>query len=482
MIADMRRTAPVQEPSEIQALQRIVVGMRNGMEQVLRGQQYQGARDVYEALGYEDNPTFDHFYAQYKRQDIAKAIINKPVSATWRGPLVITEQDDDKETPLEAGWTELESKLKLKLKLIQLDKLAGLGRYGVLFLGLSDTNDREGLSQAVVPRAGLELLYVRPLSEQHAKVDTYVTDTADERYGMPLTYKVIIDTPGGTGSESMTVHHSRIIHIAEGLMMDGVNGEPRLEAVFNRLKDLEKLVGGSAEMFWRGARPGYHGQIDPEVQMSDIDKDKLKDQLDEYEHNLRRFLVSSGVSVKSLETQVADPSAHVDIQVMMISAVTGIPKRILTGSERGELASTQDETNWLEMIQQRREEFAGPVIVQPLVDRLIEYGVLPKPAKTYYVNWKDLWSTSDKDKAEVGQIRSTALAAYVSSPFAMDILPPTVFLKYILNMSDEDIAQIEEMQEQAMLDEEAEALDRDDEALEVELQRAAKEKGEIDEE
>ena len=192
--------------------------------------------------------------------------------------------------------------------------------------------------------------------------------------------------------------------------------------------------------------------------------------------------MGSGISIKSLETQVADPSAHVDVQVQMISAVTGIPKRILTGSERGELASTQDETQWLESIGQRRHEFAEPMIIRPLVDRLIGFGVLPAPIETYFVNWEDLWSTSDKDKADIGAVRSQALQSYVSNPFAMDILPPTVFLKYILNMSDDDVSLIEEMREQAMLDEEAEALDRDDEALEVELQRAAKEKGEIDEE
>lgn len=479
-MSETKRTAPG-GASEIQALQRMVVGMRNGMAQVLRGAQYGGARDIYEALGYEKEPTFDHFYTQYKRQDMARAIINKPVGMTWKGPLVITEADDDEETPLEAAWVELEERLKLKVKLIQLDKWTGLGRYGVLFLGLNDSPDQSGLASPVKVSAGLQLLYVRALSEKDAKVSTWEMDVNDERYGLPLTYKLTLTNPGSSNTQDIIVHHTRCIHVADGLMEDSVNGEPRLEAVFNRLKDLEKLVGGSAEMFWRGARPGYHGQVDPDIQMSDEEKGKLQDQLDEYEHNLRRFLVGSGISIKSLETQVADPSAHVDVQVQMISAVTGIPKRILTGSERGELASTQDETQWLESIGQRRHEFAEPMIIRPLVDRLIGFGVLPAPIETYFVNWEDLWSTSDKDKADIGAVRSQALQSYVSNPFAMDILPPTVFLKYILNMSDDDISLIEEMREQAMLDEEAEALDPEEEALEEETRRAAEEGGEGDE-
>ena len=470
MMDKSKETAPVNNSEQdIQTLQRIVMGMKDGLATVLRGKQYDGARDVYEALGYEDNPTFDNYYTQYKRQDIAKAIINKPISATWRGPLIITEADDDEETPLEKEWLALEDRLKLKGKLIQLDKWTGLGHYGVLFMGLSDTKTRAELINPVESTSGVELLYVKPLSEFDAKVNTWEMDITNERYGLPLTYKITITAPSTHTTENLVVHYSRVIHVAEGLMADSITGEPRLEVVFNRLKDLEKLVGGSAEMFWRGARPGYHGEVSPETQMTEEEKGKLKEQLDEYEHNLRRFLVSSGVSVKSLATQVADPSNHVDVQIQMISAVTGIPKRILTGSERGELASSQDATNWLENIQQRRDEFAEPIIVRPFVDRLIEYGVLPAPVDKYMVDWEDLWSTSDKDKAAVGAVRATALASYAGSPYAMDIMPPSVFLKYILNMSDDDITQIEEMRKEAQLEEEKEAASQEEEALAMEL-------------
>ena len=126
------------------------------------------------------------------------------------------------------------------------------------------------------------------------------------------------------------------------MLEDEVNGLPRLEAVFNRLLDLEKIVGGSAEMFWRGARPGFQGIVSEGYNMTDEDIDELQKQLDEYEHGLRRFLINRGVSLDALAQQVSDPRNHVDVQLQMISAITGIPRRILTGSERGELASTED--------------------------------------------------------------------------------------------------------------------------------------------
>jgi hypothetical protein len=218
--------------------------------------------------------------------------------------------------------------------------------------------------------------------------------------------------------------------------------------VFNRLKDLEKLVGGSAEMFWRGARPGYAGKLDPEYMLTKDTEEGLKRQLDEFENNLRRILMLEGVTLDSLEPQVVDPSMHVDIQIQMISAITGIPKRILTGSERGDLASTQDKDNWLDLIQMRREEYAEPKIIRATIDRCIEFGVLPKPEKeTYKIKWQDLYAPSVKDQADIGQIRSLALKHYTYNPEAEQFIPFEAFLTFFLGLEDEEVEYIKKLQQ-----------------------------------
>ena len=174
--------------------------------------------------------------------------------------------------------------------------------------------------------------------------------------------------------------------------------------------DLEKLVGGSAEMFWRGARPGYQGIINEDYQLTPEVEAGLKDQLDEYENNLRRILLNEGLELKGLAPQVADPKDHVDVQIQMISSITGIPKRILTGTERGELASGQDITSWYSTIYSRREEHAEQSIVRPFVDKMIELGILPEPVtEEYQIRWADLFADSDMSMAEIGRVRATAL-------------------------------------------------------------------------
>lgn len=434
------------------------------------GIQYSGDRDIYKALGYKEVLTFQDFATMYERNDMAKAIINRPAEATWRGEVLLFEGEDDRETALEKEWTALATKFRLKSKFTRLDKLSNLGEYGVFLLGFSDAKSQEDLAKPVTRGSGLRLLYVKPLSKGRAEVQQTVQSSSDERFGLPEMYQISYGDHKLAG-KTFLVHHSRVIHVPGELLESEYEGEPRLKAVYNRLVDLEKLVGSSAEMFWRGARPGYGATLRENYQATDLTQETLQAQIDEYEHNLRRFLLLDGVDLSSLAMQIADPRGHVDIQVQMISAETGIPKRILTGSERGELASTEDKSSWLELIQGRREEYAEEQIVKPFVDRLIEFGVLPPPGPGgYSVKWSDLYSQSDKDKAEVGKVRASSLREYATQPSAMDILPPEAFYVYCLGLEPEDVEYIQELRDQMIADEEKamEGAEEEERALQEE--------------
>ncbi len=429
------------------------------------GLQYGGDRDLYQAFGYITDLKYNDYEAKYQRQDIASAIINRPVSATWRGGFKLVESSDEDSTQLEKDWEALNKELSLISKFVRADKLSGVGSYGILLLGLSGVKNNEGFADPV-KGVNNQLLYVKPLSEKTAKVSEWEKDPLSSRFGKPKFYKVTVQVGEGTTDE-LKVHYTRILHIPAGQLLESeTNGTPRLQAVYNRLMDLEKLVGGSAEMFWRGARPGYAAKIDSEADVNDDTVDGMQTQFDEYEHNLRRVLVSEGMDLKALEMQIADPSKHVDVQLQMISAATGIPKRILTGAELGELASSQDSTNWNQVIQSRRSEYAEVVIVRPFIDMLIEYGVL-NPPKTeeegYNIEWVDLWAPSDKEKAEVGKIRAEAGAAS-GVP-----LPLEAVLTHFFGFSPEQVQlvlkQIEgNMQDEDKLKEDEEALLAEEEA------------------
>jgi len=298
-----------------------------------------------------------------------------------------------------------------------------------------------------IPQTNLQLKYVVPYGEDKVQIVEWVTDAKNERYGMPLIYSVSQTTETGALTV-LRVHYSRVLHITGEKLDSETYGVPVLQRVFNRLMDIEKLVGGSAEMFWRGARPGYAGKVDKDYTPTAEDEAALGVKLKEYENNLRRILIAEGVDFHALEQQIADPQNPLDVQMQMIAAITGIPKRILMGSELGELASTQDRNSWISYVTTRREEYAEGQIVEPFVDMLMELGVLPK--QDYQVEWPDLASVSDKDKAEVGAILSKTIAEYASQPMAQEVMPLKSFMKYILKLSDEQVEAIKQDREEAL--------------------------------
>lgn len=435
------------------------VASRMALARTVGTQTYGGVRNIYQALGYMDNITYQDYYNRYKRQDMAKAIIDRPAMITWSGKLTLSEPDivgGD----FQKAWDDLNKEIKIKSRLVRFDKLVQVGRYGVLLLGLDDVSNVDAFSRPVAS-GKRRLLYLKPYGEGSAKILEYDKDVNSPRYGLPMLYSL-----GGTSTESsitvedtrpLKVHHSRIIHVAGDLLESEIFGTPKLEAVFNRLMDLEKLVGGDAEMFWRGARPGFAGKVDPEFMMTDATKKDLQDQINEYEHDLRRILVNEGVNLEALEQQIADPKNHVDVQISMISAVTSIPKRILIGSERGELSSGQDRSEWLSFVETRRRDYAEPLILRPVVDKFIEYEILPKPKEDQYtIQWEDLLSLTEKDRMEIGKGRSMALRDYSNSPVASSMIPFQAFVKYFLGLPEEDVLSIQQMQEKEIGEEQKE--------------------------
>jgi hypothetical protein len=401
---------------------------------------YGGDRDIYNALGYKKVLTYADYWSRYLRQDIAKAIIDRPVKASWKGEIEVIETIKEQNSPFEKKWIDLYSTLNLKSIFIRADKLTGIGRYSILLLGLNDVTRIDDFAKPVNKSGKLKLLYVKPISESNATIAEFVTDTTNERYGLPLTYT--IQTVSGTTAQSIHVHYSRVVHLVEDLGENEVYGTPRLQSVYNRLVDLEKLIGGDAEMFWRGARPGYTGEVDPDYQMSTAAQEDLQSQIQEFENNLRRVLVNQGVKYNALAQQIADPLPHVDVQIQMISAVTGIPKRILVGSERGELSSAQDKQEWISYVTSRREEQNEPMILRPFIDKCLEIGILPQPKAPYKIVWDKLFSLSDKEKVEMGQMRAESLKNYTTNGITQEIIPVDVFAEYFLAF---DKVQVEEI-------------------------------------
>ena len=406
------------------------------------GGSYSGDRNVYTALGYPTDINYADYKGKYDRQDISKRIIDAYPDATWRGePKIFEVEDADKKTEFETKIDEIVARINLFHYFNRVDKLAGIGQYAVLYLGYQGGD--EDLAKDVGKATGL--LYVQPYSESNASIKTLVTDKTDARYGKPETYELktsnVIKDAKLTASApgTITVHWSRIVHVAEGLLESDIYGTPRLKAVYNRLMNMQLLSGGSAEMFWRGAFPGLALEMDAETKLSPQDEDDLEDEIEAYVHKLNRYLRLKGVEAKSLAPQISDPKAHIDVQLLLISGATGIPVRILTGAERGELASTQDKENWNDRVDERRINFAEPMIILQFISLLQRAGVLPMLPQEIRVSvsWPAIDVQSAKERADVALSFARALQAYVRDG-GSEIMQPIDFFTKVMGFTDEE--------------------------------------------
>jgi hypothetical protein len=297
-----------------------------------------------------------------------------------------------------------------------------------------------------------------------------------------------------------------------------------MRPVLNRLLDLQKIYGASAEGYWQAAFTGLaletHPQLGGDVE---IDAADVRGQVENYINSLQRYLALTGMSAHTLAPQVSDPTNHIEKQIEAICIQLDIPKRVFMGSERGELASSQDDAQTNDQLKSRQLGYITPRIICPFVDRLIAVGVLSEPnyvepvepmidefgeeeqlydedgnplnefgipeeeydedgnllgdtaaeddmgeeqydddgnliknrrmsgpilnaageqtgvrTKTgYCVEWPDLDSNTDKDKAQIAATLTQALAAYVSGNVEA-VMPLMEFLTKIMGIPDDE--------------------------------------------
>lgn len=417
-------------------------------------------RNLNRECGYSDNPSDEEYLTLFEREPLAKRVVELYPKECWQvQPAVYEEEEADTITPFEEGWDNLGRMLRGEQSwygeeadnpvwsyLQRLDEVSGLGRYGILLLGIDDGLDlsepvegveqplAEGQNEGSEPSRGSgqgtdrqyydywtssltsgngndgpsaeqgdkegkdktkgskrrKLTYLRVFPEYLATINSFETGN-NPRFGQPTSYQIAFNDPRaslGSGAtppqRTRVVHWTRVIHVADSHHMAPYNefqARPRMLPVFNPLVDIRKIRGSGAEGYWQSCFSALvyetHPQLGGEV---DINPEKLRDAAEEFFGGLKRWLAGVGGSWKTLPPQVIDPTGHIMVPLQAICVALACPQRIFMGSERGELASSQDDAAWNDRVKMRQRTYITSKIVIPFVDRLIAMGVLPKPA------------------------------------------------------------------------------------------------------
>lgn len=362
------------------------------------GLTFDGKRDRYTVLGYKKVLGPADYRARFERGGVAARIVEARPEDTWRGGVEVVETEDPKTvTPFEQAFMDLDDRLHISTELEQLDTIAGLGQFAVLVLGAPGKTEDELTS--CTPE---QLMYLSVYGEDEVTVQETDNDPESPRFGQPVQYKICRTVVAGTSTRSLDkfYHWTRVIHFADGPINSKTFGQSRLKRVWNLLDDLDKVIGGGAEAFWKRADQGLQLDVDPELDIGEEEIADMKKETEDYIHGLKRVMRTRGLKVNTLGSDVANLTPSAEGIMAQISASTGIPQRILMGSEQAKLASEQDRDSWDTRIEARRKSVAEPRIVRPFVDRLVTLKTLPQPTKGYTVGWSQLRTSNDGEKAD----------------------------------------------------------------------------------
>lgn len=338
------------------------------------------------------------------------------------------------------------------------DVLAGVGRYSVIVYGIDDGLSMEQPAAGVVEQASMpgkapkrdeagkviefpqtvvgnyaltfnaspkqtrRLAYCRVFPEVMAEIAAYETNWTSPRFGQPVLYNITFNDPRenrgsaiGLPIATKQVHWSRVVHVPSEGSTDNVHGVEEMRPVLNHLLSLRKPYYAGAEGYWKSCFAALsletHPQLGGDVR---VNRPRLQQMMESFDGGLQRWIELTGMTAKTLAPSVVDPTPHIDKHIEAICIAKNVPMRKFKGSERGELASSQDDGDWNDELRRRMRDRGTPRLIVPMYDRLINLGCLPKPAK-YRVYWPELDAQSAGEKADIANKKTTAISTYTAS-------------------------------------------------------------------
>lgn len=373
---------------------------------------------LWDEFGYPESVNFDNYYRAYERNAVAHAAVHKLLDSCWTdNPTIIdgAEKDEAEET---TDWEESTTKLLSKhwAKLKDADRRNLVGRYSAVLLQIKDGREwYQPVDKNVVKALGDKaLVKLIPAWEAQIKPGNFDIDTQSDTYGQPVSYNFNEQPVGDDGTygtvRSVTVHPDRVIILCEGSEDENMlAGVPLLRAGFNKLLDIEKTSGGSAEGFLKNASRQLGIEFSKETDINSLIKqakdegfDKLGDAMND---KIRRMnsgtdsaLVMQAGQASVLSVAAADPTPTWTAAANEFSASIQCPFTIQFGQQTGRLASDEDKNEWAKRCNGRRWGFLTDYITR-VIERFWTLGIIDPPQNgEVTLAWSDLLAPSEKEK------------------------------------------------------------------------------------
>jgi hypothetical protein len=282
-----------------------------------------------------------------------------------------------------------------------------------------------------------KLNFIRVFPEYLVQVVQYEADVRNPRFGMPVMYLITLNdhrqphTGVGLPLATVRVHWHRVVHLCDNRTTSEIFGVPRARPCINNILSLQKVYGASGEGYWKSGLPTVSFETNPQLGGDvEVNQGALRDMVENVQNGLQKIFALTGMSAKTLPPSLVDPTPHITIQIQAICIYLECPMRVFMGSERGELASSQDDAAWNDRLRHRQQSHITPRVIGPFVDRLINIGILPEPEDGYIIEWPGLDAQTDSEKATILLTRTQAYAAYIAGNIEGTIAPITYMTEF----------------------------------------------------
>ncbi len=325
-----------------------------------------------------------------------------------------------------------------------------------------EVDEEEGVEDKPEPQQGVEgkkkklqLLYLRAYPEYLAQIVRWESNPTSPRYGMPVMYLLTLNDPSqvtqysgvGMDKTSMYVHWTRVQHVAEAdESCNEALAVPRLQTTFDDVYNALKIKSADGEGFWKNAFSILSVETNPNLGGDvDIDETATKRTIENLTNSLQRSFLGKGLTLKSVAPTISDPTPHLDMCIRLICIAKGWPKRKFEGSERGELASSQDETDFIRKMENRQQYYLSPRLISVFFSSMVSYGVITEPEEGgFMLEWPEMLKESPTQKAQRFLTRAQAYGAVMSTGVTPNVFSMKDVMTKLDDLSGEEADAINE--------------------------------------
>lgn len=386
--------------------------------------------DHYSDFGWPEVVTFPMLKNMWERNALGRAAVEAYVEKIWEDDPELFEMEDAHDpTELETRFKTWAEDVRFWSKLAEADRRGLVGDYAAVILQVADNQD---WNRPLGKVRGLEDIWnVIPVWEDELTVAEWDLDQQSRRYGEPLMYsyqeKQRDDAKNQPPVRSVQIHHSRVIIWSS---TGDLEGRSILRPGYNSMLDVEKVMGGGAEGFWKNARSSMTLNMDPNANLQKLAQalgvapeglaDKLNEVADDFAKGFDKALITQGIEATPIQIAMPQPEEFQDGPMKMFAASVRIPIRVLIGNITGERASTEDEKSWAKRCNGLRDRGRKPLI-KSVLNRLEACGALPAGVN-WFIDWPDLTEGTTAEKMEVAfklaEMNNKAVGTGEPAPFS----------------------------------------------------------------